>query len=545
MDSLSSYEVIEKHTSHQSIARIDSHSVPRQDFEFKRVEYRDVLKHVKSLKINKASGFDGISPKFVKIAGKSLIVMLVNLFNECIVNCVFPSTLKKADISPLYKKNDSLNKCNYRSVNLLPIISKIFEKIMSEQITVHFTHLLNSSLSAYRQGYSCQRVLLDMTETWRKSLDDGKTIGTVAMDLSRAFDCMPHGLLIAKLHAYGFTHAACDFVMSYLVDRRQRVKTMGAVSSWETINRGVPQGSVLGPILFNIFMNDLFFLDNESKLFNYADDNTLSKSENDESKLIYTLQKDTLACIDWFSRNNLSANQEKFQSMILCKKDLKSNHLNLDGIEIECVNYMKVLGINVDRNLDFREHVSQICAKAGRQLNVLRRLSRNLNFDSRLSIYKSFISSTFNYCPVVWIFCGKGNSNKLEKNNERAIRIVFDDRDSSYEELLKKAKLLPLSMLRLKYMIIEVYKCIRRQNPEYLNDSFKIMNSKYEFRDTSKAIQPNFNSMTFGYRSFAYYGAKLWNHLPTTLKLIEDIQIFKLEIHKWLLESDPKELVIC
>ena len=205
---------------------------------------------------------------------------------------------------------------------------------------------------------------------------------------------------------------------------------------------------------------------------------------------------------------------------------------------------MKVLGLNIDVKLDFREHVSQICAKAGRQLNVLRRLSRNLNFDSKLAIYNSFISSTFHYCPVVWIFCGKVSSNKLEKLNERAIRIVYNDHISSYEDLLKKANVLSLPMLRLKYMIIEVYKCIRKRNPKYLNDMFTIKETKYNFRDNSKLIQPDFNKKTHGYRSFSYYGSKIWNHIPPALKAIEEMHIFKMEIHRWLLNTNPKELEI-
>ena len=155
-------------------------------------------------------------------------------------------------LSPIFKRNDNLCKENYRSINLLTTASKLFENIMSDQLTEYFGDLLSSTLSPYRKGYSCQHVILRLTEYCRQALDNGSAVGTVAMDLSRAFDKMPHALLIAKLNAYGLSEHACNLIISYLQYRKHRVKIMGKYSDWATINRGVPQGSVLGPLLFNI-----------------------------------------------------------------------------------------------------------------------------------------------------------------------------------------------------------------------------------------------------------------------------------------------------
>ena len=180
--------------------------------------------------------------------------------------------MKLAEISPIFKRDDSLCKENYRSINLLAIVSKLFENILSDQITGYFRNLLCSPLSAYREGYSCQHVILRLTEYWRQALDNGSTVGTVAMNLSRAFDKMPHALLIAKLSAYGMSRSACNLIISYLRNRRHRVKIMGICSDWATINR---QGSVLGPLLFHIFLNDLFYVKMSCEITNYADDNYL------------------------------------------------------------------------------------------------------------------------------------------------------------------------------------------------------------------------------------------------------------------------------
>ena len=188
--------------------------------------------------------------------------------------------MKLADITPLFKKDDTLSKENYRSVNLLIAVSKVFERILCDQLNKFFEKVLSSFMSAYRKGHNCQHVILRLTEHWRQALDNGNISGTVAMDLSKAFDRMPHGLLIAKLHAYGLSDDACNMVISYLKDRRQRVKVMGEFSDCATINRGVPQGSIMGSLLFNIFLNDLFYVDMNCEIANYADDNHLYYADN-------------------------------------------------------------------------------------------------------------------------------------------------------------------------------------------------------------------------------------------------------------------------
>ena len=181
---------------------------------------------------------------------------------------------------------------NYRSVNVLAVVSKIFEIILSDQLMAYFVSILSHSLSAYRAGYSCQHVILQLTEFWRQSLDKGNYVRTVAMDLSTAFDSMPHGLLIAKLSAYGVSKQACNLIIKYLCNRRQKTKVMDKCSEWVSISRGVPQSSVLGPLLFNIFVNYLYYTDIDSMICNYAEDNHLVNENNLIDTLKNWLEKD-------------------------------------------------------------------------------------------------------------------------------------------------------------------------------------------------------------------------------------------------------------
>ena len=530
VDNLIFREAIEKHNSHDGIRLIKAKIPPTTEFDFKCISEDTVFKYIKQLEGNKAVGHDGLSSKFIKLSGKLLAMPLCELFNRCVMSSQFPVDMKLAEISPVFKKIESLFKENYRSVN---VISKIFERVLADQLMIHFDNLLSVHLSANRKGYCCQHAILQSTEYWRRALDEGQNVGTIAMDLSKAFDKMPHALLIAKLHAYNVSPAACNFIISYLKNRLQRVKVQGVRSEWTTINRGVPQGSVLGPLLFNIFINDLFIVPMCSNIVNYPDDNHICYKNKSTEVLCEVLRLDTNNAISWFEQNYMDANPNKFQGIILGKDVPQSIALTAQDYEIPLSNHLKVLGVTLDDKLKFDIHIDSICLSASRQINALKRLSKFLDESSRVLIYKSFVLSTFSYSPITWIFCGKRNSLKLEKLQERALRFVFSDFTSTYEELLKRGNFLPLWIYRLKFLAIEVYKCVKNLNPPYLNDLFIHKNINYDLRDKHKMEQPKFNTKTFGYRSFKHYGSKLWNSLPIDVKCSNSIQEFRAKITKW------------
>jgi hypothetical protein len=263
----------------------------------------------------------------------------------------------------------------------------------------------NPLLSAFRSGFGCETALLTQckrTEDWKKALDDNKFITAILMDLSKAFDCLPHNSLMLKLEDFGLLENSLKLLKSYLENRRQCIKIGNNYSEWDTLIKGVPQGSILGPVLFNVFINDVFHFVQDITIYIYADDNTLSYSDTIINTVVKTLENDSINLIYWFSKNLMKANPDKFQAISITIGPKTNRHnlsfdLNLKGNKITCEENVKLLGVTVDSQLNFDKHISKICKKASQQLNILIRIGKYLNRLGRLTIYIFFLLLLYSF----------------------------------------------------------------------------------------------------------------------------------------------------
>ena len=462
-----------KYSNHSSVVDINRLDSVHGTLSFSSVTSNEIHKLLMNMNTKKSTGYDNMSAKLLQIGAAALAGILSHLLNMPIEQCLFPDELKFADVATLYKKAKRMCKENHRPVSILTSLSKIFESAFCNQLHGFFDIILSKLFSGFRKKYSCQTSLLRMIESWKSALYSGDMVGSVAIDLSKAFDSLPHGLLIAKIHAYGVSLSSCKLIASYPHNRKQRVKICDQRSNWLDVERGVPQSSILGPLLFNIFINDIFFFSEKCSLFNYADDNVISCAGSIVWEMRHVLSHKVNNLLDWFNGSYLAANPSKFQAMLLSNAYTSTPEAELglviNDIQVNSTDSITILGVIVDNKLNLNDHIYTLCAKPDKQLNALQRLSKSLDKDSKLAIYKSFIMSNFYFCPVVWIFTSKSSLNKLEDFQRRALRFVLCDNDSCYENLLTAAYVPGIRINLLRCLAIEVFKCVNGLNPDYLN----------------------------------------------------------------------------
>ena len=509
-------DIVNSYKNHPSIIKIKqvvngSNVSDSERFSFKTINESEIKDLLKNLDIKKASGIDTIPPKLVKLSADFLTPLLTKAINTSIAQNVFPENAKTASVIPLDKGKPNKNEMlNFRPVSVL-----------------------NISVSAYRKNYSSQSILISLTEEWRKKLDNNFVVGAVLTDLSKAFDCIPHDLIIAKLSAYNFSDEALSYIYSYLTNRRLCVRINNTHSQLETIISGVPQGSILGPILFNLSINDLFFFVVLASLYNFADDNTLSAFATTVSELIKILESESEVVIDWFKINKMVVNPDKFQAIILDKRkrDHTDEHITVDNQQIKVVSSVKHLGLQLDDKLNFNLHISNICKSAANQLNALIRLKKFMNFEEKKILINSYFMANFNYCPLIANYSLK----KIKNLQKRALRFLCNDYEISYEELLSKSSTSSMNVKRLRALCVELYKTINQLNPDFMRDLFKLRFTNRPVREKYKMnmIIPEFNQVSYGKKSLSTFGPKLWNSLPYYIKSSENLESFKRTIKHW------------
>ena len=412
---------------------------------------------------NKSAGDDGIHPRVLKECGNELSEPIYMIFKASLDSGTFPNSWKTATITPIYKSEERSSAENYRPISITSQVGKVLEKIVRKEIMAHIVD--NDLLSQHQHGFcdkrSCMTNLIDTLEDITSMVDDGLPVDEVFLDFRKAFDKVSHRRLLYKLlHQMGINSTLLNWIASFLSERKQRVKVNNSFSSWAPVTSGVPQGSVLGPLLFVVFINDLpSVIKTNCKLF--ADDSKIyGKVEHEEDQLI--LQDDLDACYKWARDWKMTFHPKKSKVMHIGNKNKRYLYLLGNNLIAETKSETD-LGIQVSDNLCWSEHVAKCAKKANRVLGMIKHTFTHMDKDMFISLYQTLIRPHMEYCPQVWNPHLQKDINILEKVQRRATKIVPGLEDLPYDQRLKILNLYPLEERRIRGDMICIWKMFNGQ----------------------------------------------------------------------------------
>ncbi len=390
----------------------------------------EVRRHLKDVNVRKASGPDGISPHLLKVCTDELATPLALIYRQCLVSRVWPSQWKEARVTPVHKKKQRSEPNNYRPISLLSVVSKIFERIISEQLTRFLDehHLQSSKQFGFRKGRSTSDLLLLLSKSWQDSLDAGRPSLVIALDIAGAFDTVWHQGLIAKLEQFGISGDLLHLFSSYLTGRSIHVVVNGHTSTSYPVRASVPQGSVLGPLLWNIYFNDL--LQTIPSASAYADDCTLSWNyeRGDAQTVVQSVNAILSDIVAWGDRWQVKFASNKTQTMVITRSCEEAHELRgrlrMGDNTIPLQDSVNILGVEVDSRLLFDRHLEKVAQKASQRVTLLRRLQHLLHADGLLTLYKAQVRPIMEYAPLTWMSSANCHLNLLDKVQRRAERLI-------------------------------------------------------------------------------------------------------------------------
>lgn len=439
-------------------------------FEFKRVKEDDILNIINKLKNKSSYGHDCISNKLLKLAKDHIIKPLTLIINQSLRTGIFPGDLKISKVKPLFKNGNSHMLSNYRPISLLPSISKIFEYVLFHQLSDYMSNnnLLCQEQFGFRSGFSTELAALRLTDHIIKEMDSNNVPISIYIDLSKAFDTLDHDILISKLRHNGVLGIEQTLFQNYLSDRYQYVEFNNAISSKRLITTGVPQGSILGPLLFLIYINDLPLVSDLFNMLMYADDTTLYCNINQETSDV-VINSELEKVTTWLSSNKLSLNIKKSKFMVFHTAQRHVNYplIQINNCNIERVTNFNFLGLILSADLKWNLHVDHICRKICKVIGITYRLRDIYPPDVLLLLYNTLILPHLNYCLIIWgshVYEG----HKVHLTQKRAIRVITNSKYIAHTEpICKSLKLLKITDMFLLTVWKFYYKLLNNSLPAY------------------------------------------------------------------------------
>ena len=498
-------------------------------FCLKEVNVDNINIILNSMSANKATGLDDLSPRFVKDGARVIAPMITHIVNMSIRQGIIPDDLKRARVIPIHKKGRRTDPSMYRPISILSTISKVIEKVIHDQV---FTYLKTNGLlyefqSGFRQSYSTNTCLIHLTDYIKLQSDKGNLTGMVLLDLQKAFDTVDHCILINKLQALGFDTCSREWFRSYLTNRKQLVDIAGTLSPFQNVTCGVPQGSILGPLLFLVYVNDMCSAVN-CKLLLYADDSALIVPGKDVKEIELQLTKELKSISNWLTDNKLSLHLGKTESILFgTKKKLQCTSTQLSvtcgGRMLSAKSTVKYLGVELDQHLSGEYIARNATCNIHKKVKFLLRNTNFFNMKVKKMLTTALIQCHFDYASASW-FSGlsQKNKSKFQVLQNKVVRYLLNLTPRTHVGVneFKAVTMLPVNYRVDQLKLNLMFNINHGMAPSYIfssrvRDQHSIGTRSREY----DVVVPRVRGP--GSSTFAFTAAKLWNALPANIQRID------------------------
>jgi hypothetical protein len=484
------------------------------------ITVKKVRDKIKKLKPTGAAGPDGISTKLLQSCQEELSPVLATIFRKSLKEGSVPAEWKTANVVPIFKKGSKKIAGNYRPISLTCISCKIMESILKDDIIAHLkrNHVITSNQHGFTKGRSCSTNLLEFMEGVTKAADEGKAVDIIYLDFAKAFDKVPIKRLVVKMAAAGIGGQVLKWISDWLSDRKQRVVVKGHYSSWRKVLSGVPQGSVLGPVLFNIFINDL---DDEATrkqlLKKFADDTKVGQvieSNNDTTELQGTLDR----LCGWAARWGMSFNVQKCHVMHVGRHNQRAEY-TMNGQKLATTESERDIGVVISSDLKQADQCRKAAQTAGAVLGQIHRAFHYRDRHTYINLYKQYVRPHLEFSSPAWSPWNRGDINCLEKVQERAVKAVSGLRGRTYSERLRELGLQSLEDRRREADMLQVFKMISDDDSAYCEKWFtKMENGRETRRSAGITLLPPRAGHNYRRGFFSCRAPDHWNSLPRQVK---------------------------
>ena len=497
----------------------------------------NILHSIEKLKVNKTPGPDKISPRILKEVKHEITKPLFALFNKSITDGKVPADWKLANVTPIHKKGDKSNPNNYRPISLTSVVCKLMETIIRDKMVTYLedNSLINSSQHGFRNRRSCLTNLLDFFNDVFKMYDDTRSVDIVYLDFQKAFDKVPHKRLLNKIYTHGIIGNSHKWLKDWLFERKQRVVINGTTSSWRDVMSGVPQGSVLGPILFLIYINDI----DEGlmcKVSKFADDTKIATkvtTSHDKEKL----QTDIDHLVSWANKWQMKFNVEKCKVLHIGSNNDHVQY-SMNGIQLGNVDKEKDLGVIISNDLKPSHHCKEVVKTANKLIGFIGRTFEHKTEKVILTLYNSLVRPNLEYCVQFWSPYYRKDIDKLERVQRRVTKMIPRLRNKPYEERLKELNLFSLSKRRMRGDLIEVFKIFRGFDNLNPNDYFDVDQAGTTRNNGFKIRGKRFNTNEAKHFFFNRV-VNAWNALPNNVVASNTVETFKNRLDNYF-EVNPR-----